>query len=308
MGTILPAQRASATSPVFPVRVPFILDSFARCKAEFLDGANSRSTAKNPGHDSAGCQHWYKLILSDLGAAYSEAVVMPCRTWSEPDLSPPIERRGGSRDVVSAENRARAGRRAKRAIRFAVKTAQLDRMVTLTHKDFKTREEMLRLYRQFKRLVREAVGLKVPMVVVPEIHDSEKTLESKRGSVHLHIAMCGRQDYKLLISIWHYRICGGRGAVHVRNPSRGSYGKGWSASKLAAYLSKYVSKAVTTVKINQKSYWISQGIVPPVRTVLLFRDRYGARDAALKHFNDRGFSGVDSWEDFGMDVLWLAAG
>lgn len=33
-----------------------------------------------------GCQHWYKLILNDLGCAHSEAVILPHRTWPEPCL------------------------------------------------------------------------------------------------------------------------------------------------------------------------------------------------------------------------------
>lgn len=135
--------------------------------------------------DKDGHQNWYKLILNDLGSNHSEAVVLPYETWSEPSDEPPVN--SGIRGEGDLEaNRERAARRAKKAIRFACKTAEFDRMVTLTTKDNYSRKDMQRLVERFIKLLRQASNGKIDYIVVPEKHDSEKTSEGKRGS-HLSL-------------------------------------------------------------------------------------------------------------------------
>ncbi|HEY8888008.1 MAG TPA: hypothetical protein VIM35_05950 [Gallionella sp.] len=62
---------------------------------------------------------------------------------------------------------------------------------------------------------------------------------------------------------------------------------------------------------NKKSYWVSQNIAPPVRTVLLFRTYSETFNATLEHFQTLGLAfGTERhrcWRDEGLDVLWLAA-
>jgi hypothetical protein len=259
-----------------------------------------------------GHQNWYRLILNDLGSNHSEAVIQPYETWSQlPDVPEPVY--NGVRGEGDAEaSRLRSARRAKRSIRFSCKTAEFDRMVTLTTKDNYSRIEIQRKVVKFIKLLREATAGKIDYIVVPEKHDSEKTSESKRGSHHVHIAIRGRQDYKLLVSIWHYRICNGRGFVHVSNPFNKRTGKAYTAAQMASYLYKYVSKNLSGAEFNKKSYWISQNIASPVRTVQLFRTYSEAFSAALEHFQALGLPfGTEKhrcWRDEGLDVLWLAAG
>jgi hypothetical protein len=259
-----------------------------------------------------GHQNWYRLITNDLGAKHSEAVIQPYETWSEPSEFPEPTFNGVRGEGDADASRIRSARRAKRAIRFACKTAEFDRMVTLTTKDNFTRPEMRRLVVKFIKLLRDASDDKINYIVVPEKHDSEKTSEGKRGSHHVHIAVCGRQDYKLLVSIWHHRICKGRGFVHVSNPFNKHTGKAYSAAQMANYLYKYVSKNISGVDFNKKSYWVSQNIAAPVRLVRLFRTYQEALVAAVEHFKERGlsfsFEGHRSWRDETLDVHWLAAG
>lgn len=235
-----------------------------------------------------GHQNWYKLILNDLGRNHSEAVILPYETWSEPSSEPERVYNGVRGEGDHEANRERAARRAKRAIRFACKTAEFDRMVTLTTKDNFTRKEIQRLVEYFMKLLRQASGGKINYLVVPEKHDSEKTSAAKRGSHHVHIAVCGRQDYKLLVSIWHYRICKGRGFVHVSNPFNKRTRNAYSPAQMANYLYKYVSKNLSGVEFNKKSYWISQNIESPIRAVLLFHTYPDALCAAVEHFKERG--------------------
>ena len=259
-----------------------------------------------------GHQNWHKLILNDLGRNHSEAVILPYESWSEPPsvLEPAFNGVRGEGDLEV--NRIRSARRAKRSIRFACKTAEFDRMITLTTKENFTREEIQRLVERFIKLVREATGGKIDYIIVPEKHDSEKTSAGKRGSHHVHIAVQGRQDYKLLVSIWHYRICDGRGFVYVSNPFNKRTGKAYSPAQMASYLYKYVSKNISGADFNKKSYWISQNIAPPVRVVRLFRTYLDALCAAVEHFKKRGLSfGFDkyrSWQDEALGVYWLSAG
>jgi hypothetical protein len=99
----------------------------------------------------------------------------------------------------------------------------------------------------FIKLLRESAGQKINYNVVPEQHDSDKTSESKRGSCHVHIAICGRQDYKLLVSIWHHRLCDGRGFVRVTNPFNKKTCKAYTPGQMASYFYKYVSKNLSGV-------------------------------------------------------------
>jgi hypothetical protein len=82
-----------------------------------------------------------------------------------------------------------------------------------------------------------------------EKHDSVKTSEAKRGSLHAHIAVRGRQDYKLLQFIWNHRVCGGGGFDRVSNGT-----KKMSSGNIASYISKYISKTISDVAANKKSY------------------------------------------------------
>lgn len=160
---------------------------------------------------------------------------------------------------------------------------------------------------KFIRLVRKNSGDALPYVLTIEKHDSEKTSEEKRGSLHAHVAVRGRQDYKLLQSVWNHRVCGGDGFVRVSNGA-----KKMNASRIANYLSKYISKSFSNVAANKKSYWISQNITPPVRIVKLFRTFSEALSWLIDYYASKGASwGFDKWRcwhDPSLGVLWLPAG
>ncbi|MDO8345609.1 MAG: hypothetical protein Q7T48_20570, partial [Cellvibrio sp.] len=77
-----------------------------------------------------------------------------------------------------------------------------------------------KMIEKFIRLTRKATGDAMPYVLTVEKYDSVKTNEAKRGSLHAHVAVKGRQDYKLLQTIWNFRVCGVRGYVRVSNGTR----------------------------------------------------------------------------------------
>lgn len=301
----------------------------------FID--NQEEALRKNGH-----QDWHRLVLLDFNDGKQfEGLIHKYETWSElPEIpEPPFRGVRGHGDIE--KNRARAARRAKRKIRLACKSAQFDRMLTLTTRDaIFDRNVFQGMIEKFIRLTRKASGDALPYVLAIEKHDSNKTSEAKRGSLHAHIAVRGRQDYKLLHSIWNHRVCGGRGFVHVANGT-----KKMSAGSIASYLSKYIGKSINKPvegvalsiadavaqkraaderekaggerypldpDANKKSYWISHNIAAPVRIVKLFKTLGEALSWLAAFYNSKGVSwGFDKWRcwhDPSLGVLWLPAG
>ncbi|QBP53206.1 hypothetical protein E2R28_35550 [Burkholderia pseudomallei] len=134
----------------------------------------------------------------------------------------PKAKRGESEN--SEANLMDAAKRAKQQVRLRCKAIGADRMITLTY-----RENMLdkaRLKRDFDKL-RRRLG--------------------------------GRQNYRVLRSIWQSIVGIGNGQINVRNPFKE---KGLR-HKLASYLAKYITKDFAEHALNEKRYWTSRGIVVP---------------------------------------------
>jgi hypothetical protein len=283
MGTLYPASKFFAAGPIF------------------LE--NQEEALHKNGH-----QNWQRVVLSDFtNTGQYEAVIHQHETWSEPSEIPEPLFRGvrGQGDIE--RNRERAVRRAKKKIRHACKSAQFDRMLTLTTRQaISNRDVFQKMIEKFIRLVRKATGDDMPYVLSVEKHDSEKTSEAKRGSLHAHVGVRGRQNYKLLQSIWNYRVCGGQGFVRVSNGT-----KKMNPSRIAGYISKYIGKNTSDVAFNKKSYWISHNIAVPVRTVKLFTGLSEALHWLIDFFESKGVSwGFDKWrcwQNPSLGVIWLSA-
>lgn len=184
-------------------------------------------------------------------------------------------------------------------------------MVTLTTRQaIFDRDVFQRMIEKFIRLLRKTTGNSMSYVLVLEKHDSDKTAEEKRGSLHAHVALKGRQDYKLLQAVWNYRVCDGRGYVRVTNESRKL-----SSSRIAGYISRYASKSISDVAFNKKSCWISYNIGKPERTVKLFGTQQQAFDYVINMYPEKGLvsmmelaKGLYCWCDDALGVVWIPAG
>jgi hypothetical protein len=258
---------------------------------------------------SDGHQNWHRLVLHDFNNGEQfEGVIHKYETWSEASDEPEFDFRGVRGEGDIEKNRERAARRAKKRIRHACKSARFDRMITLTTRDaIFDRDKFQKMIEKFIRIVRKATGDELPYVLTLEKHDSNKTSEAKRGSLHAHVAVRGRQNYKLLLSVWNYRVCGGRGFVRVSNGTRKM-----SSGRIASYISKYISKSISDVAANKKSYWISHNIAAPVRTVKLFRTFDEALSWLIAFYDSKGvswgFGRGRCWQDASLGVFWLPAG
>ena len=92
----------------------------------FLD--NQEEALNKNGH-----QNWHRLVLHDFNDGKQfEAVIHKHETWSEPSEFPEPAFRGVRGEGDIEKNRERAARRAKKKVRHACKSAQFDRMLTLT--------------------------------------------------------------------------------------------------------------------------------------------------------------------------------
>jgi len=151
-----------------------------------------------------------------------------------------------------SENRERnesvAGRAAKKRVRQACKTIGADRMITLTYRENMTdRETALKHLDKFRRRMRKHA----------EFHYVAVIEEQKRGALHFHIAVHGRQSYHLLRAIWS-SIVGvdeqGRSMsnIDVRNPSKFGFGKD-GIHRLAAYIAKILCKGNGLPRIGSET-------------------------------------------------------
>jgi hypothetical protein len=149
-----------------------------------------------------------------------------------------------------ATNLEDAARRAKQQVRLRCKAIAADRMITLTYRENMT--DKARLKRDFDAMRRRLGKLQnFQYVAVAE--------RQKRGAWHLHIAVKGRQNYRVLRAIWQSIVGVGQGNVDVRNPFK----QRGLRHKLASYLAKYIAKNCDEHALNEKRYWTSRGIVVP---------------------------------------------
>lgn len=202
------------------------------------------------------------------------------------------------------DNATDSAKRAKQAVRLRCKAIGADRMITLTY-----RENM----QDKERLKKDWDAFRRRMGKVKQFHYVATVETQERGALHIHCAVRGRQAYQVVRSIWQ-RIVGldefGRqaGQINVRDPHKFGFGKN-GQHKLAAYISKYISKDVDAHVLNKKHYWSSKGIVIPEKNY--YSLPYGTSDVeafthvlalAAAHNND----GMVFFGNQALGVCWVA--
>lgn len=151
--------------------------------------------------------------------------------------------------VDDEDHRLRSARRASKTVRHRVKAIQADRMLTLTYRANQTDwEQLTRDFKLFVRRMRKAFP-SFEYVAVPE--------RQKRGAWHMHIAIKGRLNAKIVRSVWLSVVR--EGNIDITNP----YKYRRYRHKLAVYLSKYLSKAFLEGDLFMRRVWSSRGIKIP---------------------------------------------
>jgi hypothetical protein len=203
-------------------------------------------------------------------------------------------------------NQQDAATRARQKVRLVCKSISADRMITLTYK-----ENMV----DVERLKHDWDTFRRRMSKVKEFHYVAVVERQVRGAFHIHIAVTGRQCYQLVRSIW-YRIVGRdstgkpNGNIDVTNPARFGGQTKTARHRIAAYLSKYISKDMTVREFNDKRYWASRGIVIPERNY--YQLPFGTSNwDAVAHFLEilctrGGLSGALVFQNSALGVWWAA--
>lgn len=146
----------------------------------------------------------------------------------------------------------------------------------------------------------------------------------ERGAWHIHVAVNGRQNWKLLRSIWLSVIVksGTDGAVNDSSGNRKMRalfnqfgGKGRAMRhRIATYIAKYVGKDVGASTFNKKRYWTSRGIVlPELTTYVHLGPEAGRGDAIGAAYdcvdaNGADFGNAQIFWNRGIGVFWMATG
>lgn len=162
------------------------------------------------------------------------------------------------------ENRTRAIRRAKQAVRWLVHRNKADHLLTLTYREnMQDSDRLKRDFDQFRRLV---------LARYPDWKYVAAREHQDRGAWHLHLAVQGRQDLNYIRTCW-YKVLGCTGAtganvlgqVDIVGPrKRFGQPKGcWKSAKLASYLTKYLDKCFDLLEHSSKRYWASKGAPKP---------------------------------------------
>jgi hypothetical protein len=211
------------------------------------------------------------LKIQPLGAAGYEATIRLVDMDHIGDAVLNGGKRGKRKvpDVVSVENMQKAACRAKRQMRLLTKNMMADHLVTFTKREaegsvYSTPEQWAHDWDRFRRLLTKVIG-DFPYVAILEKH--------AKGNYHLHVAWCGRVAVGLVRKIWLAVIGGGSGcgnidAKHIKVPSGAD-----RASRIARYISKYVSKHFEdSPRFNKKRYWSSRQTLEEARRYVLTAD------------------------------------
>jgi len=231
------------------------------------------------------------------------------------------------REFDQNANRRRAVRRTKQQVRWMTKEFQADRLFTLTYRgNMSDKEKLKRDFRKFLDYVRKGWGglEGIPdwrYVAVPEKHHGGGEND---GGYHIHCAVKGWQKISFLRAAW-YKALGGTGKekgeetpgqVNIESPESKRWGKvakDWKTGKLAAYLTKYISKTFDESEANAKRFYRSRGLALPKkeRFMLAATDLISAikemKEIIFFHYG-HALDFSRSWLTSSTDCLWLSLG
>lgn len=176
-------------------------------------------------------------------------------------------RKNQEREAMDDLTLAKSCQRSRRNMRIACRSAQFDRMITLTQRDNVTDyDESLAAFKRFCRLMKKVFKERWVYVAVPE--------KQKRGSYHFHIACKGYFPVGTVRRLW-LRALGNEngkgedspGNIDITSPKR--IGKNsWNPRRIAQYLAKYIAKDTGgSVEFNRKRYFRGGTISLPEKLI-----------------------------------------
>ena len=137
-------------------------------------------------------------------------------------------------------------RRARTTVRRKALTLLPDRMLTLTFREnLEDIDKAWSVFKYFCRLMRFRYGDRFCYIAVPEYQE--------RGAVHFHLAIKGYYDVKIVRLLWRRAVGQLDGNIDITSPRRACRKNSWNPKRIAAYLSKYITKS-ETVDFNRRRF------------------------------------------------------
>lgn len=156
-----------------------------------------------------------------------------------------------------------------------------------------------------------------------DFHYAAVLERQQRGAWHIRVAVSGRQNWKLLRSIWLSVITkSGTDATVNDSISRLKNGRCFKRiegkgramrHRIATYIAKYIGKDADRSTFNKKRYWTSRGIVvPEAKPYEHLRNECGAREAVISAheciLSGGGMcDGAQYFWNQGIGVFWMAS-
>jgi hypothetical protein len=218
----------------------------------------------------------YTLTVHELGNGHREAVVRQAIGWEHvhtlrQDEADHLEEKYGERDAEEKReaNLKRSARRAKTRVRRLVKSMGCDSLLTLTYRENMTDLALSKAHlKEFVRRMRR---------VIPGFAYVAAWEQQQRGAWHVHLAVhrlpkqlpasngVKVKSWNIVRAVWRSVV--GELGGNIDERKRKARSK-FSASKLAGYLSKYMTKAYDDGDAWSNRFSASQHSIPePVRSV-----------------------------------------
>lgn len=222
-------------------------------------------------------------------------------------------------DADREDSVRRSVERSRRMVRLLALQIRADRLVTFTTRESYDRPTLQVIWDRFHRLVRRVCG-GFAYIAVPEPHKDKNHL-------HIHAAIHGWVNIKLLRRCWHAAICsvdsgarsrvaaspgGATGSAAPGNVDVQYRGKAHGLAKtrrIAGYIGKYITKDLLPV-FNKKRYWCTKGVkVPEPQRKWLQADNL---DAALLEVMrewglivDQEYPALKVWKPGNLAFFWV---
>jgi len=250
----------------------------------------------------------------------NSASVINARMGFNPLLDCPRKRKTPEQqEERDKENRARAAKHARQVVRYHIKSILADHMLTFSYRENVTdRERVAADWKRFVRLFRVRYPKWAYLAVLEK---------QERGSLHIHVAVTGKQDIRWLLRCWLISIgqpqddingwlvggikLGDRslGAVNVEPPKKrwGSMMGKWKSDKLSGYLTKYIGKEFEEGIKGKKKYWHSENIEKPIIERFWLKAKT-FEQAVIEAHDIIYYSGachLSMWGDHAAGVIWI---
>jgi hypothetical protein len=258
----------------------------------------------------------HELVKRDLGNGHVECRVVPLKTWefvselSDEAYAARLQCMEATKEERERANRERACKRAKQRVRHLCKARGYDTMVTLTYAANMTDRELLgRHLQEFHR----RMGKLIPGWSYVAAYERQK-----RGAWHVHMAVHRLprdlpsrsgvivKSWNVIRAVWRSITGELGGNVDVQARKRNSRR---APSKIAAYLSKYMTKdfaegELWSNRFSASKFKTGEGIPPAERIRFVGYDLF---EVARVVFDDLpSYVSEQLWWGLGRykDTLW----